>query len=184
MRSSISNPKPSCYMITYAAAVTRRMLPFNHLSYFSIPRLPADWKAPLWLRIEVNLFAGQLYFDFDDYKHICTYLGIQQPSQYTEKRNAWGIDAAGASDSQSITTPRLYTAKPLAFLQDWLAMRRKGQDLAYTPIGYIIHSKIVSPELHFFATTKGKEWAIREVDDEDDSEGSGERDESDLDSID
>ena len=26
-----------------------------------------DWEAPLWLRIEIGVYAGRLYFDFEEY---------------------------------------------------------------------------------------------------------------------
>lgn len=37
------------HLLTYAAPVTRKMLHFDNLNFYSIPELPENWVAPSWL---------------------------------------------------------------------------------------------------------------------------------------
>src|SRR5436190_13431489 len=62
------------HLLTYAGPVTRKMLHFNGLGYYAVPALPARWKPPTWLTIELGIFAGRLYFQFEEYCDICKYL--------------------------------------------------------------------------------------------------------------
>jgi hypothetical protein len=48
----------------YAPRVSSSMRSFSDLTFYSIPDSPTEtWSAPVHVRIELNLFAGQLYFD-------------------------------------------------------------------------------------------------------------------------
>jgi len=76
----------SVHLIIYAAPVTRRMLQFNQLSYHATPALPADFQAPVWLRVELGLFSGRLYMEWDEYYELLAYLGLDQDlSQHPER---------------------------------------------------------------------------------------------------
>jgi hypothetical protein len=76
----------SVHLIIYAAPVTRRMLHFNQLDYYAMPVLPTDFKAPVWLRVEMGLFAGRLYLEWDEYYQLLEYLGLDENlSQHREK---------------------------------------------------------------------------------------------------
>jgi hypothetical protein len=76
----------SVHLIVYAAPVTRRMLHFNQLDYYAMPTLPADFQAPVWLRVEMGLFAGRLYLEWDEYYQLLEYLGLDENlSQHPEK---------------------------------------------------------------------------------------------------
>jgi len=66
------------YLITYAAPVTRRMLHFNQLDYYTIPALASNIEAPVWLRVELGLFAGRLYIEWDEYYKLLEYLGLDE----------------------------------------------------------------------------------------------------------
>lgn len=112
------------------------MLHFNDLTYYTIPALPAGWKAPTWLKIELGMFAGRLYFDFEEYKELCTCLGLHTSDEYALKsRTASTLDLG---------------VKSLALLQDWLAVRRHSQDFAHTPMGYICQAKPLTADHPFF----------------------------------
>ncbi|KAH8810980.1 hypothetical protein F5884DRAFT_897492 [Xylogone sp. PMI_703] len=122
--------QPTTHLLTYAAAVTRKMLHFNKLDYFAIPNLPQGWEAPKWLTVELGLFAGRLYFEYNEYSDICLYLGSQEEG--------------GATSGQS------FTSKPLTFLQEWLSLKRKGQDFVHTPMGYVCQAKSLTVNHPFF----------------------------------
>ncbi len=54
------------HLVVYAAPITRKMQQFNELQYFSVPPLPRTWSAPGWLKVELGIFAGRLYFGWDE----------------------------------------------------------------------------------------------------------------------
>lgn len=132
--------KPVCHLIVYAAPITQRMLQFNELNFYAIPPLSEDFKAPLWLKVELGIFAGRLYFAWEEYEEILTYLGVHR------------ADINGDEASTQCASSTAFADKPLAFLHDWLAIRSKGQDFEHTPMGFITTGKPLSANHPFFAT--------------------------------
>lgn len=132
------------HLLTYSAPVTRKMLIFNDLNYFSVPALPDSWKPPLWLKIELGIFAGRLYFHYPDYEVLCKYLGANEGPQVVENEEDFVVEPDDTPLDSSLTEPgqigemesepKLFTKKPLVFMQEWLAIRRKGQDFTHTPM--------------------------------------------------
>ncbi|EDU49764.1 conserved hypothetical protein [Pyrenophora tritici-repentis Pt-1C-BFP] len=135
---------PTCHLIVYAAPLTRHMLHFNDIDYYAIPCLPTTFKAPTWLKVELGIFAGRLYFEWNEYDMIMSYLGMEATRE----------DAAEFVPSDCKET---FTAKPLAFLHDWLAVRRSGLDFEHTPVGFITTGKPLSTEHSFFAALEEQE---------------------------
>lgn len=148
----------------YSAPITRKTLVnFNGLNFWAIPRLPQDWIDPTWLKIELGIFSGRLYFEYDEYESIREYIGLQEaPGKLTEEADnvtpeGFGADGAGddaeeeADSAMNKSSTRSFTAKPLAFLQEWLAVRRRGQDFAHTPMGYVCQGKPLVKSHPFFA---------------------------------
>ena len=152
------------HLLTYAAPVTRRMLHFNDLKYYALPEMPKEWKAPLWLKIELGIFAGRLYFEYDEYEYLCRFLGLEQSVlNTTETEDQVQVlgnlsdDSCQDSADEDATQPRArqlptFTAKPLTFLQEWLTIRRKGQDFGQTPMGHVCQGKSPASNHPFFAT--------------------------------
>lgn len=162
---------PLCHLIAYSAPITRRMLQFNNLNYYAIPPLPAHFKAPLWLKIELGIFSGRLYFEWEEYQEIMSYLGIQVPKDDDD-------------DVQS-ETREAFAEKPLAFLHEWLAIRRKGQDFEHTPMGFITTGKPLSANHPFFSSAEKDEggnakvptaYATQVEEDDDDDESDDDED--------
>jgi hypothetical protein len=60
----------------YAPRVCASMRSFSDLAFYPIPgTLGQEWSAPAHIRTELNLFAGQLYFDSrEEYKKVCVCL--------------------------------------------------------------------------------------------------------------
>ncbi|KAK1704660.1 uncharacterized protein BDZ83DRAFT_644483 [Colletotrichum acutatum] len=142
-------------LITYAAPVTRKMLHFSNLNFFSVPSHPHDWKAPDWLKIELGIYGGRLYFEWTDYDQLCEFLGIDQSLPLLEYLDQEGSDSDSA-DTQSGEKHKVYvapnglTARPLSFVQEWLAARRRGQDFMSTPMGFIAQGKTLQEDHPFF----------------------------------
>ena len=119
------------------------MLHFNDLKFFAVPRLPAKWEAPLWLKTELGIFSGRLYFEWSEYSSILDFLGVT--NSYTEKvetvddsvvqaHEDWGVSDGACELTVTVPHEASFTQKPLTFLQQWLAIRRKGQDFSHTPL--------------------------------------------------
>jgi hypothetical protein len=128
--------KSQVHMIMYAAPVTRKMLHFDTLTYYALPGLPSGWKCPSWLSFELGVLAGRLYFNYSDYDILLEYLNV------VEK---------GESDSQGSSSDAQANAKNiLAFLTEWLATRRQGQDITHTPMGYVCQGRKLRSDHPFF----------------------------------
>ncbi|KAK8250072.1 hypothetical protein IWZ00DRAFT_531073 [Phyllosticta capitalensis] len=148
----------STHLMTYAAPVSRKMLHFNRLRYYSIPALPATWSPPQWLMIELGLLAGRFYFEYEECASIAKYFGVSIEAE--EQSNGCDDTAdKGEGDNQLVKSEparanfriRDSTAPTLEFLQEWLSVRRKGQDFSNTPMGAVCQGKLLSAEHPFFS---------------------------------
>lgn len=115
------------------------MLLFNDIQYYAVPSLPLDWTAPLWLRTELGIYSGRLYFDYSECRYLLDYLGLK-----------------------TVEAPQKlpFTKKPLAFLQEWLAVRRTGQDFSHTPIGFICQGQKLLENHPFFQRLDNEETRV------------------------
>jgi hypothetical protein len=160
--------EPPTHLLAYSAPVTRKMLHFSHLNYYAVPALPVEWKPPAWLTTELGIFAGRLYFKFDEYSHLQMYLGFKETGTKaldgnddtltsTEIQEQATEDQEPTVDQQKTRSARevqRFTANPLTFLQEWLAVRRKGQDFTHTPMGYVCQGKPLTQAHPFFAAAE------------------------------
>ena len=131
--------KPKVHLITYAAPVTKNMLHFNGLSYYVLPRLPAGYTAPEWFSIELGIFAGRLYISFPECTPLKKYLLLADKTD-TE---------APQSNTEHVG---VFTKNPVNFLLEWLTLRRKGQDIMHTPMGYVCQGRPLHENHPFFVT--------------------------------
>ncbi|TVY49278.1 hypothetical protein LOCC1_G002062 [Lachnellula occidentalis] len=151
---------PPTYLLTYVAPVTRKMLQhFNDLKFYSIPNLPSTWEAPSWLKVELGLFAGRLYFDYSEYAALCEFLGVKESAASLEEVDddfELGPPALdGVVEEEVPANPqesksKVFARKPLTFLHEWLAVRRKGQDFASSPMGQVCQGKPLTSDHTFF----------------------------------
>ena len=144
----IREQKPAAtHLITYAAPVTRAMLVLDTLRLYTVPSLPADWRAPTWLVRDLGIFAGRLYFDFDDQSHaVYQALGLPPPASATgnpsielTEMDLW--HELPFEDSQQEIKQGPFCKNPLLFMQEWLAIRRKGQDFSQSMVGELIRGR-------------------------------------------
>jgi hypothetical protein len=111
-----------------------------------------------------------LYFEYEEYAGLCTFLGVQDSGGKLAETD---LDDTNSSDEQSAEKSvteqsdddvgnndvygaisqqiRSFTRKPLTFLHEWLTVRRKGQDFAHTPMGYVCQGKPLTANHPFFA---------------------------------
>ena len=139
------------HLVTYAAPVIKNMLQFNRLSYYALPRFPVSYKVPERLSIELGIFAGRLYLDFQECASLRKYL------QLTDKTDT----GTPRSNNEQFD---LFTENPVGFLLEWLTVRRKGQDIMHTPMGYICLGRPLHENHPFFAARRaGAEVAAPSV---------------------
>ncbi|KAF2084345.1 hypothetical protein K490DRAFT_49259 [Saccharata proteae CBS 121410] len=129
---SLDNPPTN--LLTYSAPVTKKMRIFNNLNFFALPALPVNWYAPRWLKRDLSIFAGGLYFSYEEYSVLCAYLGIEK-------------DITMSEEGETAEKSHVFTAKPLTFLHEWVALKRKGQGFTHTPMGQLCEGKRL-PESH------------------------------------
>ncbi|KAI1002778.1 hypothetical protein K3495_g5425 [Podosphaera aphanis] len=161
--SILKEGKCAVHLLSYAAPVTRKMLQFNDLSFFNLPPLPPTWQAPNWLRIELGVLSGRLYFDQFEYIPLLEFFAVKEiDGKIVEINEVSGSEAI-------VGNPRIerktFVSKPMLFLQEWLAQRRPGQDFSHTPMGHICQGRPLLPD-HPFFSREVKMSAIPE-DDED-----------------
>lgn len=154
------------HLLAYSAPITRKMLHFSDLNFHSIPPLASDWIAPMWLRIELGVFSGRLYFDWDEYEPLCKFLGIEEGATTEEEFDELitmdgNADTGHAQPPSEIRLPDLHinrlTDKPLTFIQEWLDVRRRGQDFVHSPMGFISQAKSLQKDHVFFNPSPGGE---------------------------
>ncbi len=173
----VRNPDSATYLLTYAAPATRRMLHFNQLKYYTVPSLPDSWAAPQWLTTELGFFAGRLYFEWFEYSDICRVLGIDESAPMLNESDTSEEEmsdqlAASATESgaetpitdpttddqqdKNISSPYTksqragLTPKPFSFTQDYLSVRRRGQEFSHTPMGFLCMGKPLHEDHAFF----------------------------------
>jgi hypothetical protein len=120
-------PAPT-HLLTYSAPVTKKMIGFSSMEYYTLPALPQYHVIPEWLKIELGILAGRLYLDFGE----CAAL-----KRYLEEDK---------SDGKTIA----FGGKAAEFLLEWLSLRRKGQDISHTPVAYVCQGRPLHRDHAFF----------------------------------
>ncbi|GAB1319238.1 ubiquitinyl hydrolase 1 [Madurella fahalii] len=127
-----SGQQSAVHLVTYMAPLSREMMHFNDLSFYALPPLPKGHQVPEWLSLELGIFAGKTYANYAE----CTAL----------KRYMELPDVAA------------FSTNPAGFLLEWLALRRKGQDVTHTPVGYVCQGQRLREDHHFFAARRVDWW--------------------------
>lgn len=139
---------PPVHLIAYAAPMTKNMLHFSGLSYYVLPRLSNNHTIPDWLSIELGILGARLYFEFVEYAPLVKYLNLT---------NDPGACNNAPLDGQSVVSNDSISS----FLLEWLTVRRKGQDIMQTPMGYICQGRPLDESHPFFRTANvnvGEIW--------------------------
>lgn len=169
------------YLMTYASPVTKKMMAFNNLAFFNMPQLPEGWTAPQWLKTELGLLAGRLYFEWHEHETLCKFLGVEDEnsdsvlldgdededdvaSEDDDEAKIANEEEAGktaAPSKRQTVANNSFSTRPLTFLQEWLAIRRHGQDFVHTPMGFLTQGKPLQASHPFFG--EGLSTAARPV---------------------
>lgn len=118
----LAQDETKIHLIAYAAPITRAMVSFNQLRYYSLPPIPLNVKFPAWLKVELGILAGRLYTDYEEWKLMGDYIRGSQ---------------SGISISPT-------------FLLEWLGVRCRAHDVLHTPVGYICLGRAATETHPFF----------------------------------
>ena len=117
---------------------------FDMLDFMSIPARATTQHIPRSLMLRLDVFAGQLYLNsYDDYLEVCAFLGLAT----AVPKNGEIVEADGfiIRDVNGVQ-PGL---SPVQFLLTLMAkIRRNGQGIGKTDMGYILGGKILEKS-HF-----------------------------------
>ncbi|KAJ6041580.1 hypothetical protein N7460_006970 [Penicillium canescens] len=127
----------------YAPRHNRGCLPLDKLALYTVPEHANKSEAPDILRIELNLFAGQLYLDsYSEYKDLCEFLGVA--SFKTPAGLVVAADGFIQGGSQRIR--EVFSQSPLKFLKVLMSQIRKDcQDIGRTHMGHILDGRLLFP---------------------------------------
>jgi hypothetical protein len=127
----------------YAPRVTSSMRSFSNLTFHTIPDALGLWLSPAHIRTELNLFAGQLYFDSrEEYERVCELLALSMAHPGTEYCEVDGFvpPAYRTGRSSPLTTSKI------AILKRLIGLRRKGMGYSRTHLGQILNANPLSEE--------------------------------------
>ncbi|KAK3386119.1 hypothetical protein B0H63DRAFT_544726 [Podospora didyma] len=160
---------PEAHLHLYKPRQSHSLPPLDDLRSYMIPSpLPQGWDAPQDLIMQLNLFAGQLYFaSYEEYVRLCRFLGLTyQPNQSSHDEDG-GVDmeeegeqtasataAQGAQmviDTDGFGGKKLYLEcrfhiSPVPFLKEVLqVVRRYGGGIGKTHVGRMLSGEILGP---------------------------------------
>jgi hypothetical protein len=125
----------------YAPRQNLSFVSLDRLDLYNIPSRPDSIDIPDDLKIQLNLFAGQLYIaSYPEYLRLCDTLGVASaatPDNFT-------VAADGFILRGNVTSKSTFSQSPLKFLQVLLSQIRKdGQDISKTHIGKLLDGRLL-----------------------------------------
>jgi hypothetical protein len=128
----------------YAPRVTPYMCSFSNLDFFTISASTTEsWSAPAHVITELNLFAGQLYFDNkSEYDRVCALLALSMahPKAKQVEMDGFVLPAYRTGKDSPFARSQIPVLKKL------MHIRRKGMDYHRTHMGQILSGKPLSDE--------------------------------------
>ncbi|KAI0536541.1 hypothetical protein GGR58DRAFT_528215 [Xylaria digitata] len=113
---------------------------FDRLDFFNTPPQRPQLEVPRALLVQLNLFAGQLYFgEYEDYLDTCKFLGLA-----ADVPRKGEIVAAGGYIVRDGNGESKFDRSPVRFLQALTPMvRRNGQSISKTHVGSMLEGKLL-----------------------------------------
>ena len=128
----------------YAPRVTFSMRSFSDLTFHSIPNsLAGGWSPPAHVRTELNLFAGQLFFDNKlEYERLCVLLALSSAHPGAEKAELDGFVLPAYRTGKS--SP--FAKSKIPILKKLIELRQKGKGYHRTHLGQILSGRPLCEE--------------------------------------
>jgi len=129
----------------YAPRVASSMRSFSDLTFYSIPDMPEErWSTPAHVRTELNLFAGQLYFDSkEEYERVCVLLALSMAHPKAEYSELDGFVPPAYRTGRSSPFAR----SRIPILKRLMELRCKGQGYRVTHMGQILNGSPLSEKI-------------------------------------
>ena len=134
----------------YAPRTIQAMKSMDDLAFYCIPPLPDALFEPVVdidVRCQLNVFAGQLYFeDYATYVRLCFILGISpdESKKYELVESDRFVREKGRVGDMGALC--LFERSPIRLLRMLTGLRRKGMSFENTHLGKLLHARIPSPE--------------------------------------
>ena len=126
----------------YAPRQNQAFAPLDHLQLYNISSIERQRLIPERLILELNLFAGQLYFsNFKEYIRVCDYLGLAWSAEKTSGTvRADGFIQKGPSSSNKST----FSQSPVQFLKVlFTRIRRDCGSIEKTHMGKMLDGNLL-----------------------------------------
>ncbi|KAM3554434.1 hypothetical protein ARSEF4850_006456 [Beauveria asiatica] len=134
----------------YAPRASLVFKPLDVLKLYTTPELPANWKLPDHLRLQLNLFAGQLYFSsYEDYKSTCEMLSLawRPPSGDVVVEADGFIPLASVETDAGNDRRATFSKSPVKSIKTLLmVLRRDCQEIDKTHWGRILAGELLTEE--------------------------------------
>ncbi|KAJ4418631.1 hypothetical protein N0V82_005422 [Gnomoniopsis sp. IMI 355080] len=134
----------------YSARPSLEIDALDDLTLYTVPSRPRDQppqNLPLRLAVQLNLFAGQLYFkSFEDYVELCNTLRIcWKEAMIGDKVDADGfIRKARSRAGKLVIRNSAFRNSPVKFLKDFLSKtRRDCQPIERTQLGRVLDGTLL-----------------------------------------
>jgi hypothetical protein len=122
----------------YAPRVTPYMRSFSNLDFYTISGSTESWSAPAHVITELNLFAGQLYFDNkSEYDRVCALLALSMAHPEAKQVEIDGFVLPAYRTGKN--SP--FAKSQIPILKKLMHLRRKGMDYHRTHMGQILNGK-------------------------------------------
>jgi len=130
----------------YSPRVTASMRSFSDLTFYTIPEYPGkNPRATANLRTELDLFAGQLYFDnVQEYLRFCVLLALHMAHPGAKHIEVDGFVPRAYRTEGFRRSP--FTTSAIATFKKLTALRRKGMGFGGTDLGRVLDARPLSSE--------------------------------------
>jgi hypothetical protein len=128
----------------YAPQLSLAFPTLDSLRLYTRPPLPEGWRLPTHLRLQLNIFAGQLYFNsFDDYKETCDILGLA----WKETGKELTVEADGFIVRKHGDPKVRFKKSPVNFLKVlFTRIRRNCEGIDKTHWGRVLGGEVLTEE--------------------------------------
>ena len=126
----------------YAPRLHQGFHALDGLGLYTIPKRPRTLSIPPRFTIQLNLFAGQLYFDsFSEYTGVCEFLGLA----LEPPKDGHVIEFDGFNSGTSNPSESAFIHSPVQFLKNLMTkIRRNCQEIEHTHIGKVLGGRLLT----------------------------------------
>ncbi|KAF8244797.1 hypothetical protein K440DRAFT_665544 [Wilcoxina mikolae CBS 423.85] len=131
----------------YSPRVTKDTPSYEDLTFCATPPFPGPWSPVVSLVDQLNIFAGQLYFqNYKAYERVCGFLGLCLND--TDPGNVDYIASDGFVEKRNRQYLRMpaspFSRSPVLPLRQLMGIRRQGHSYLSTHMGQILHGRPLS----------------------------------------